>query len=127
MPQAVAEEVHSGPSEDPARRLLKRSPGWLSIVEVAPPLSPLASWRLGQGESEVLEYAWRQPGTVAVLDDKAARRAARALDLPMTGTLGLLTAAVESGLLPSLAEALEAARQSGLYIAPATVTHLTER
>jgi predicted nucleic acid-binding protein len=45
----------------------------------------------------------------------------------MTGTLGLLVAAVQSGLLPSLAEALEAAKQSGLYVAPATLAALTKR
>jgi predicted nucleic acid-binding protein len=127
MPQAVAEEILAGPADDPACRFLKQSPGWLAIVESAPALSPLASWRLGQGESEVLEYARRHPGTVAVLDDKAARRAARALELPMTGTLGLLIAAVQSGLLPSLAEALEAARHSGPYVAPGTMTTLIKR
>ena len=127
MPQAVSDEIHAGSADDPARRFLTRSPDWLSFVEVAPALSPLGSWRLGLGESEVLEYARQHPGTVAVLDDKAARRAAEVLQLPMTGTLGLLVAAVQSGLLPSLAEALEAARHSGLHVAPATMAALTKR
>lgn len=127
MPRAVAEEVRAGPADDPACRFLAQCPEWLSIVESAPALSPLAHWRLGPGESQVLEYAWRNPGTVAVLDDKAARRAARALELPLTGTLGLLVAAVESRVLPSLAGAIEAAKRSGLYVDPTTEATFTKR
>ncbi len=127
LPRAVAGEIQAGAADDPARRFLALEPDWLSIAESVPALTPLARWRLGAGESEVLEYARRHPGTVAVLDDKAARRAARALELPMTGTLGLLVAAVESGLLPSLAEAIEAAKQSGLFVDPSTEAALIER
>lgn len=127
MPRAVSDEIQAGLVDDPARRFLAQRPRWMSIVEVAPALSPLASWRLGPGESEVLEYARTHRGTVAVLDDKPARRAARTLQLPLTGTLGLLIAAVHSGFLPSLPEALKAAKDSGLYVSPGTMADLTER
>jgi predicted nucleic acid-binding protein len=73
VPRAVVTEVTAGPVEDPAARFLAQ-PSWLSVIDLTPPLSPLAIWRLGQGESEVLEYARRNPGTTVVLDDKAARR-----------------------------------------------------
>jgi len=81
-----------------------------------PALSPLAIWRLGQGESEVLEYARRNPGTTAVLDDRAARRAAL--------TLSLLVAAARSKLLPSLLEAIDVVRSCGLYVDPVTASAL---
>jgi hypothetical protein len=83
LPGAVAEEIRAGPADDPACRFLTETPDWLSIVEPAPGLSPLALWRLGPGESEVLEYARR-----------------------------LLVAAAEMGLLPSLSEAVEAAEHN---------------
>lgn len=126
LPQAVAEEIEAGPTDDPSRRFLAERPDWLTLMEPQPALSPLASWRLGRGESEVLEYARQNTGTVAVLDDKAARRAARALEIPVTGTLGLLIAAVERGLLPSLEDAIESAQESGLYVSPATLEELTK-
>lgn len=85
---------------------------------------PLATWHLGQGESEVLEYARRNSGTVAVLDDKAARRLARALDIPLTGTLGIIVAAVQMKLLPSFSAAIGAVRACGLYVDSATVACL---
>lgn len=124
IPQAVAEEIEAGPTDDPGRRFLAGPPDWLTIVEPQPALSPLPSWRLGRGESGVLEYARQNAGTVAVLDDRAARRAARALEIPVTGTLGLLIAAVERGILPSLEEAIESAQASGLYLSPATLEAL---
>ena len=101
IPRAVATEISTGQAEDPAVRFLTRN-SWFSVVDLAPALSPLAIWRLGQGESEVLEYARRNSSTIAVLDDKAARRAARALHIPLTGTLGLIVAAAQMKLLPSL-------------------------
>jgi len=64
VPQGVVTEVRAGATEDPAAQFLKQK-SWLTPVEIVPPLSPLASWRLGQGETEVLEYARRNPGSVA--------------------------------------------------------------
>jgi predicted nucleic acid-binding protein len=87
IPRAVATEISTGPADDTAVQFLARR-SWLSAVDLVPGLSPLATWRLGQGESEVLEYARLNFGTIAVLDDKAARRAAHALQIPVTGTLG---------------------------------------
>jgi hypothetical protein len=56
IPRAVATEVKAGPAEDAAVLFLAQ-PSWLSVVDLTPALSPLAVWHLGQGESEVLEYA----------------------------------------------------------------------
>jgi len=64
----------------------------------------------------VLEYARRNPGTTAVLDDRAARRAAL--------TLSLLVAAARSKLLPSLLEAIDVVRSCGLYVDPVTASAL---
>ena len=119
IPRAVATEISTGPLNDPAVRFLARR-SWLSVVDLVPALSPLATWHLGPGESEVLEYARRNSGTVAVLDD----RAARALQIPLTGTLGLVVAAVRMNLLPSLSAAIDAVRACGLYVDSATVSRL---
>ena len=70
IPRPVAAEINAGPADDAAVRFLAQ-PLWLSVIDLAPALSPPGNWHLGQGESEVLEYARRNLGTVAVLDDKA--------------------------------------------------------
>ena len=47
---------------------------------VPPPDVPpgIAAWDLGPGESAVLAWAAARPGTIAVIDDLAARRCAAA-------------------------------------------------
>ena len=119
IPRAVAAEIRAGETDDPAAEFL-RQPSWLSVVDLNPALSPLAIWRLGQGESEVLEYARRNPGTIAILDDRAARRSATALKIPIVGTLGLLLAAKRSGLIESIEKAIERVKSCGLFIDPGT-------
>ena len=52
-PQAVVAEIRSREADDPAAKFLGQ-PSWLTVVDLNPALSPLAIWRLGQGESEVL-------------------------------------------------------------------------
>jgi predicted nucleic acid-binding protein len=125
IPRAVAAEINAGPADDPAIRFLAQ-PSWLSVVDLLPALSPLATWHLGQGESEVLEYARRNPGTVAVLDDKAARRAARALDVPLIGTLGIIVGAAQKNLVPSVSAGIQTVRACGLYVDPTTVSRLID-
>ena len=115
IPRAVINEIIVGPADDSAVTFLSRT-GWIRVVDLAPALPALPIWPLGQGESEVLEYAQRNPGTVAILDDKAARRVAETINVERTGTLGLLVAAARKGLLPSLAQAIDVVRQCGLYI-----------
>jgi predicted nucleic acid-binding protein len=123
IPRAVATEIKAGRAEDPAFKFLA-SPSWLSVVDLNPALSPLAIWRLGQGESEVLEYARRNPGTVAVLDDKAARRSATALGIQVVGTLGILLAAKQGGLVESLQVAVDRVRNCGLFVDDAVASRI---
>lgn len=126
VPRAVVEEIAAGAVDDPLNALLSGA-RWLSVVETNALLSPLAFARLGRGETEVLEYARTHAGTVAVLDDKAARRAAGMLRLPLTGTLGVLAAAFEAGCLPSFTGGVAAVVQAGLYVDPVIAAELGAR
>jgi len=58
------------------------------------------------------------PGSVAVLDDLAARRCALALGINVTGTLGLLLMAERAGAIVSLRRALDAVTDAGLFVSP---------
>ena len=86
-----------------------RSPGWMSVVTSArhAPFLPTA------GEREVLWLATAIPGSMVFLDDSDARRAALALSIPVSGTLGILLFAKQKGmigLVRPLLDLLEAAR-----------------
>jgi len=78
VPGAVVREVLAGGPQDAGYAALERH-AWLERVELEPPGSRLAALSLGAGESEVIEWALRHPGFVALLDDRAARRSAEVL------------------------------------------------
>lgn len=56
VPRAVLDEINAGPLGDPAIAAVAKA-AWLSVVELNPVVSPIATWRLGRGETEVLEFA----------------------------------------------------------------------
>ena len=84
VPHAVISEINAGPEPDPARQFLAEEPYLGAKVAVEPEVT---SWDLGAGDSAVLSHAHTHPGWKAIIDDGAARRAARALDIPVLGTL----------------------------------------
>ena len=52
------------------------------------------------------------------LDDAEARRCARSLDLPVTGTLGILLRAKKAGVIPAARPLVESLVEVGAYLAP---------
>lgn len=115
LPQAVRAEIETGEVNDPMRNALGSCP-WLAEVELVPPLSPLSQWQLGRGESEVIEYARLHANLVALLDDRAARRAAEALGVKVRGTLSVVAMAARRGHIPSFDMAAKALKAAGLYL-----------
>ena len=89
---------------------------WLEIV--APEHMP-ADWfalDLGAGEVAAMSLALENPGRVVILDDLLARRTAQAAGLQVWGTLRVLLAAKEAGLIPEIGSAVDRLRATGMYI-----------
>lgn len=114
-PMAVKQEILAGPVEDPARTAMESGCA-IEIVAPEPEISPLAYWRLGRGETEVIEYARLHPGTVALLDDLSARKAAIALKVPVLGTLGLLARASKGDIDAFAGETVKRIEAAGLRV-----------
>ncbi|MBN1103272.1 MAG: hypothetical protein JXL84_07665 [Deltaproteobacteria bacterium] len=89
---------------------------WIKRVTLKPPLSPLAYWQLGRGESEVIEYARHQKNTIALLDDKDARRSASAMKIPVMGTLGIVARSALSGGTLSFDDMIRRLQDAGTYL-----------
>ena len=70
---------------------------------------------LHPGEAECLALGMEHPGSLLVLDDLAARAAAAANGLSVTGTLGLLAVAKADGRLSALAPVLQALRERARF------------
>lgn len=115
VPQPVAAEIRTGGSGDAAVRALESIP-WLTVVEAPPVPAAIQAWDLGEGESSVLAWAHGNPGTLAILDDLAARRCAAAVRIPVRGTLGLVLLAKQRGRIKTARPVLEGMRVSGMYL-----------
>jgi predicted nucleic acid-binding protein len=114
-PQAVYDEVMAGPFLDPMRKSIE-SLEWLKIVNLSAPLTWSTNNQLGPGEVEVIEFARQCPGWGVLIDDRAARRSANALGIPVVGTLTLVGAASERNLVPSFDQGIERLRSAGLFV-----------
>jgi predicted nucleic acid-binding protein len=115
VPAAVRAEVSAGPrTSAPLRRFLRQRA--LRREADAPVPEEIAGWDLGAGESQVLRFAVANPGWEAVLDDLEARRCARSLDVPLTGTLGIILRAKQAGQVKAARPMVEALVQRGAFL-----------
>jgi predicted nucleic acid-binding protein len=95
-------------------------PPWVERHELAQPIGPqILGASLGPGESEAVSLALETGAQLVLLDDRPARRLARALHLPVMGTLGILLTAKRHEPLPTLRPHLYALLQHGFRVAPA--------
>ncbi len=95
----------------------------LDWIQIQRPIStdalPLVT-NLGPGETQVLMLALEIPAAIAVLDDALAREMAEVLDLPLTGTLGLLLDAKRAGLVSQIKPLLDRLQVLGFRLAEHT-------
>lgn len=70
------------------------------------------------GEASAIALALETPDCVLVLDDRRGRKAANRLHLLTTGTLGLLVAAKQRGLLPAVRPLVAQLLAGGMHLAP---------
>ena len=120
VPAPVADEILREGPQDPAARALETMP-WVTIVEAPPVPAVVQAWDLGAGESSVLAWALGHPGTVAIVDDLAARRCAAALHVPVRGTLGLILLAKQRGRIEAARPVLDGMRATGMYLSDAVL------
>jgi predicted nucleic acid-binding protein len=106
VPQAVQQEIEIGLKRGVNLPKLEEL-DWLEVrLPQTAAAVPLIS-DLGPGEVQVLMLALELPGAIAVLDDGLARSVAEMLDLPITGTLGLLLDAKRANLVPTVGPVLD--------------------
>jgi uncharacterized protein len=106
VPAAVVAELEAGRKQGvnlPDLTALS----WLTISHpISEPVLPLVV-DLGPGETEVLALALERQGAIVVLNDNLARQIAQTLNVPLTGTLGVLLSAKRAGLIPTVAPYLD--------------------
>ena len=115
VPEAVNREILVKGRTDFRGEMLDSYP-WIRLLNDIPIAPQVASWDLGQGESQVISFAVEHPDYRAVIDDREARRCALALRCRHTGTLGIIVLARRRGIIPSVREHLERLKTVGLWL-----------
>lgn len=67
----------------------------------------------------MIAWALSNRGTIAIIDDLAARRCASALSVPVRGTLGLVLVARRRGVISSARQMIGQLRDVGMYLSDA--------
>jgi len=119
IPQAVYEEFVA--TERAVRQAALESAPWIRPVSLANPQRARVYIGLDLGEAEVLALAEERAARLVIIDELKGRRYAQRLEMPLTGTLGLLLLAKERGLVADLAPLLVELQEAGLYLGAALI------
>jgi predicted nucleic acid-binding protein len=120
VPDAVWREVVLGGGPDAPGAQTVAAATWLER-RPSPPIDPAVA-DLGDGEAEAIVLARSLLPTATLLcDERAARRRATALAVPVIGTLGVLVKAKRAGAISTMRGQIEALRSRGVYLADSLV------
>jgi predicted nucleic acid-binding protein len=120
VPWEVGQELAAGHTKDATWQEIHALHG-IQHRSHGIPVHPLLAAQIDMGEAAVIQTALDEAHDAVILDDLKARRIAQTLGLQVTGTLGVLLQAKQSGLLPSLSAAITTLEKRGMWIAPALV------
>lgn len=124
IPQAVYEEFLA--TERSVRQTALDEAPWIKVTPLLDPRQALVYVGLDQGEAEVLALATERSARLVIIDERRGRRFAKRLELPLTGTLGVLLTAKHNGLVPAVAPLLNQLLAGGLFLAPELVEKTRE-
>ncbi len=110
VPEAVAQECGSA------------LPTWVQIHSVQnQTLVQSLKLDLGAGEAEAIALSVECSAARLILDDKKARRIARQLNQPVTGTLAVLLRAKDQSIIPNVRDIIDALVAANFRVADALV------
>ena len=123
IPPAVFQELRNPATPAVVRQWIETKRTWLETrpirqMQIIPSLDP--------GENEAICLALENNAGAVLLDERRGRKVARALGLPVAGTLGVLELAAERGLV-EFAVAIERLRRTSIFLAPAIIAGALER
>ncbi|MFZ1768725.1 MAG: DUF3368 domain-containing protein [Caldilinea sp.] len=94
---------------------------WIRPVELTDPRRADTFVGIGRGEAEVLALAQERNARLVVIDDLRARRYAKRLTIPLTGTLGLLMLAKSEGRLAEVYPLIRELQMAGIFFSASLV------
>jgi predicted nucleic acid-binding protein len=92
-------------------------PDWIEVQKVKDQYrQQLLEMQIDKGEASAIALALETEDNIVILDDWKARRLAERLGLFVTGTLGVIIRAKNTGLIPSIKPYLDKIRKTNFRI-----------
>ena len=126
VPDAVARELSAAGAPPTVRDWILQPPSWVSVVPVAPEAVETITDDLDFGEHSAIALAATLGADLLLIDEAAGRAEARRRNLRVTGTLGVLRAGAERGLV-SVPASIGRLRATSFYVDDALVTAIFQR
>ena len=114
VPGSVWRECLAKSGGDTARIEEAVAVGWLNVVSIDHPVG--RGQGLGPGETEAIELASRSSGSLLIVDDRLARRAALERGVRFVGTVRVLLVAEQRGLIEEAESVVSRMAASGYRI-----------
>lgn len=126
VPDAVASELSATGAPPTVRDWILQPPSWVSVVPVALEAVETITDDLDLGERSAIALAATLGADLLLIDEAAGRAEARRRNLRVTGTLGVLRAGAEQGLVnvPALIGRL---KTTSFYVDDALVNAIFQR
>ena len=124
IPQAVFNELHTTGASETVRDWAQNLPVWVEVRQTHLTSNALLDI-LDAGEKEAILLAQELAADLLLVDDRQARQAAVSLGVAITGTIGILDKAAQTGLI-DLRTVIRKLRKTNFHIAEDLIQKLME-
>ncbi len=121
IPQAVYKEI-SAKNGSVCQKALDNSLEWIKVERIQNEMAKaMYKTQLHEGEVEVMILAKETEADLVIIDDMNAKKHAKYLELPVTGTLGVLIKAKQKGYIKELKSVLRELVDKHIYISESLI------
>ncbi len=113
VPFAVFEEIESGKDKNYYQDLTAQD--WIHIEKIRNPVTRLYFSDLDKGEAEVIILSQELKADLVIIDEILGRQKAKQMNIPLTGTLGILLKAKSNGIITAIKPLLDELEQKGSW------------
>ncbi|WP_277485660.1 DUF3368 domain-containing protein [Catalinimonas alkaloidigena] len=105
-----------GITEVVAKEFNRPIPEWIDIYSLKTSLPASLKNALDPGEASAIALTKEYPNSLLIIDELKGRRVAKALGIEITGSLGVILAAKNKGLIPTVLPIIEKIKQTNFRL-----------
>ncbi|MFO7800043.1 DUF3368 domain-containing protein [Rhodohalobacter sp.] len=102
-------------------------PNWIEIVQLKTDVHKGLSGYLDTGEATSIAFALEHEGSLLIIDEIKGRKAAKEMGIPVTGSLGVLIAAKNTGHLKAVKPIIEKIQKTNFRISENLIERVLDK